>query len=42
MMPDGAFMLGGRLLVAGSASYDASPHVVCERVDIRCVAITMS
>ena len=25
---------GGRLLVAGSASYDASPHVVCERDDI--------
>ncbi len=34
MTPDGAFMLGGRLLVAGSASYDASPHVVCEREEI--------
>ena len=34
MMPDGAFMLGSRLLVAGSASYDASPHVVCEREEI--------
>lgn len=34
MAPDGAFMLGGRLLVAGSASYDASPHVVCEREEI--------
>jgi len=34
MVPDGAFMLGSRLLVAGSASYDASPHVVCEREDI--------
>jgi len=34
MAPDGAFMLGGRLLVAGSASYDASPHVVCERNEI--------
>ena len=34
MAPDGAFMLGGRLLVAGSASYDASPHVVCERAEI--------
>ena len=34
MAPDGAFMLGSRLLVAGSASYDASPHVVCEREDI--------
>ena len=31
MVPNGAFMLGIRLLVAGSASYDASPHVVCER-----------
>lgn len=34
MVPDGAFMLGSRLLVAGSASYDASPHVVCERDEI--------
>ena len=34
MVPDGAFMLGSRLLVAGSASYDASPHVVCLREDI--------
>ncbi len=34
MAPDGAFMLGSRLLVAGSASYDASPHVVCEREEI--------
>ena len=34
MAPDGAFMLGSRLLVAGSASYDASPHVVCLREDI--------
>ena len=34
MAPDGAFMLGNRLLVAGSASFDASPHVVCERGDI--------
>ena len=34
MVPDGAFMLGSRLLVAGSASYDISPHVVCEREDI--------
>ncbi len=34
MVPHGAFMLGSRLLVAGSASYDASPHVVCEREDI--------
>ena len=35
MVPDGAFMLGSRLLVAGSASYDVSPHVVCEREEIR-------
>ena len=34
MTADGAFMLGSRLLVAGSASYDASPHVVCERDEI--------
>ncbi len=34
MAPDGAFMLGNRLLVAGSASYDMGPHVVCERDDI--------
>ena len=34
MAPDGAFMLGSRLVVAGSASFDASPHVVCERRDI--------
>ena len=34
MAPNGAFMLGNRLLVAGSASFDASPHVVCERAEI--------
>jgi len=34
MVPDGAFMLGSRLLVAGSASYDMGPHVVCEREEI--------
>ena len=34
MVADGAFMLGSRLIVAGSASYDASPHVVCEREEI--------
>lgn len=34
MAPDGAFMLGSRLLVAGSASFDMGPHVVCEREDI--------
>ena len=35
MVPNGAFMLGSRLLVAGSASYDMSPHVVCQREDIQ-------
>ena len=35
MTPDGAFMLGNRLIVAGSASYDARPRVICERGDIR-------
>lgn len=34
MVPDGAFMLGSRLLVAGLASFDMGPHVVCEREDI--------
>ena len=34
MIPNGAFMAGERLLVAGSASYDMMPHVVCERDDI--------
>ena len=35
MVADGAFMLGSRLLVAGSASYDGAAHVVCSRSDIR-------
>ena len=34
IVPDGAFMLGSRLLVAGSASFDMGPHVVCERAEI--------
>lgn len=34
MIPNGAFMAGNRLLVAGSASFDMMPHVVCERDDI--------
>ncbi len=34
MAPHGAFMLGNRLLVAGSASFDMHPHVVCERQEI--------
>ena len=34
MVADGAFLLGSRLLVAGGASYDSAPHVVCERDEI--------
>jgi len=34
MVPDGAFMMGSRILVAGSASYDMMPHVVVERDEI--------
>ncbi len=34
MVPDGAFLMGSRLLVAGSASYDMMPHVVVERDEI--------
>lgn len=34
MIPDGAFMAGNRILVAGSASYDMMPHVVIEQEDI--------
>lgn len=34
MIADGAFMLGSRLLVSGAASYDSSPHIVCQRGDI--------
>ena len=34
MAPDGAFLLGNRLVVAGSASYDMNPHVVCRRDEI--------
>lgn len=34
MVPDGAFMAGQRILVAGSASYDMMPHVVVERDEI--------
>lgn len=31
MVADGAFMMGDRLLLAGSASWDSQPHVLCER-----------
>lgn len=34
MAPDGAFLLGSRVFVAGSASYDSTPHVVCPRHEI--------
>ena len=34
MVPNGAFLLGNRLVVAGSASYDMNPHVVCLRDEI--------
>ena len=34
MVPDGAFLLGNRLVVAGSASFDMNPHVVCQRDEI--------
>lgn len=34
MVADGAFLAGERLILAGSASYDAQPHVLCERGDI--------
>ena len=34
MMPDGAFMTGDRLVVAGSASFDYMPHIVCNRDEI--------
>ena len=31
MVPDGAFLIGQRLMVAGYSSFDGEPHVVCER-----------
>lgn len=34
MVADGAFMAGDRLILAGSASYDAQPHVLCQRNEI--------
>ncbi len=34
MVADGAFMAGNRLIVAGLASPDGSPRVVCERSEI--------
>jgi len=34
MVPDGAFMVGQRLAVAGMASPDGSPHIICEVDDL--------
>ena len=34
MVGDGAFLAGERLIVAGDASPDGEPHVICERKDI--------
>jgi UDP-N-acetylmuramoylalanine--D-glutamate ligase len=34
MIPDGTFMAGERLLIAGRASTDGEPHVICGREDI--------
>lgn len=34
MVADGAFMMGDRLILAGSASWDSAPHVLCEKKDI--------
>ncbi len=34
MVGDGAFLAGERLIVAGDASPDGEPHVVCERGEI--------
>ncbi len=35
MVGDGAFLAGERLIVAGDASPDGEPHVVCERSEIQ-------
>lgn len=34
MVADGAFVAGNRLILAGSASYDAMPHVLCQKEEI--------
>ena len=31
MVPDGAFLAGKRIMVAGAASHDYIPHIVCEK-----------
>lgn len=34
MVPNGTFAVGNRLVLAGAASYDYVPHVLCERDEI--------
>lgn len=34
MQANGAFLAGQRLVVAGRASYDSDPHIICDRADI--------
>ncbi len=34
MQANGAFLAGQRLVVAGRASYDGDPHIICDRADI--------
>lgn len=34
MVPDGAFMMGDRITIAGAASYDYVPHVMMDRNEI--------
>jgi UDP-N-acetylmuramoylalanine--D-glutamate ligase len=34
MVADGAFLMGERLILAGAASYDHQPHVLCDRSEI--------
>jgi UDP-N-acetylmuramoylalanine--D-glutamate ligase len=34
MVPSGTFCAGNRLIVAGAASFDNSPHVLCQREEI--------
>jgi UDP-N-acetylmuramoylalanine--D-glutamate ligase len=34
MVPSGAFCAGNRLVLAGAASFDNSPHVLCQREEI--------
>lgn len=34
MVPDGAFLVGDRVVLAGASSYDGAPHVLCDKNDI--------